>query len=82
MVKVRVTSGQLTGCFVGTLYRASVPNPDSREQSPLLLSGTDFAFYTLEGPATEFVPHAAAKIQNQLAAMGINSQLIRVQASR
>jgi hypothetical protein len=81
MVKVQLTSGELAGCFVGTLYRASVLNPASHDQSPLLLSGTDFALYADERPATEFVSHAAEKIQKQLAAMGINSQLIG-QASR
>jgi hypothetical protein len=82
MVKVQVTSGELAGYFIGTLYRALVPNPDSQEQAPVLLSDTDFALYAQERPATEFVSHAAEQIQKQLAALGIKSKLIGVKASR
>jgi hypothetical protein len=76
MKKVRVTSGPYKGRFVGPVFLGLRTNPVLYEDPEVQVDGTPYCLFAQEEAASQYFDEKAAKVQAQLKAVGLDSELV------
>ena len=76
LVRIRITSGEQRGFYVGPRLLPPLARPLAEADQALRLNGFDYMLYTLPAAATCFGSALARKVQADLKNLGIDSELI------
>ena len=77
--RIRITSGEHAGRYVGQQFIGGlVTNPEVQKNPPVNLLGAKYGLWAQERRATKFLEGNTPKVQAELKALGIESELVEV----
>ena len=76
MYKIKITTGDGAGRYVGPNIGGLVTNPVLRDNREVKVPGTKYSLYAQQEAATSFFDHAAPAVQAELKALGYGSELV------
>jgi hypothetical protein len=78
MKKIRVTSGEFKGRFVGVSFSGAglVTNPEVRKNPPVNLPGTKYGLWLQEDVATGFFENNVAIVLADLKTAGVEAEAV------
>lgn len=77
--RIRITSGEHKGLYVGQRFGGGlVTNPEAQKNPSVNLDGTKYGLWAQERGAMEFFEGNTVKVQAELKALGIESELVEV----
>ncbi len=75
-MKIRITSGEHKGRYVGPNFSGLRTNADLIANPEIKLSGTPYSLFVQEDAALNYIEVKALQVQSELKAIGLNSELI------
>ncbi len=76
MMKVRITTGDYAGRYVGPNFSGLRTNPSLLASPEVKLPGTPYSLFTQEQVANSYSEEKAVKVQAELKALGLGSELV------
>jgi hypothetical protein len=77
MQRIKITSGEHAGRFIGPNVGGLITNPELHKNPEVRLVGTPYSLYVQERAATQYFDDAkAAEVQAELKALGLKSELV------